>query len=561
MSVRFIVVCSVLLTASLFAQGGVQKRESHAHNRADSLFSVNEYKGHLDFLAHDLLEGRATGDRGAALAAAYIAAQFRILGLKPFSSEEGYLQTLRLTGFKTDYDSLHFSLVGRDGPCLVEPLTELCVNGECQTDMVMLDDELWFVGYGIEAQEYNWDDFKGLDVAGKVLVVLVNDPEHQSTGFGTESLSYYGRWAYKLEMARRRKAKGVILIHHEREATYNWSVVRNSWSVERLLFRETGDQALTMQAWLSHTALNRALTSSGLDYLALKKMADSRKFRPMKLPLQLKTTFRQEVRQAECSNVVGIIPGVDPQLKNEAVVYTGHYDHFGIGLPDETGDRIYNGALDNASGTAALICLARAFAMSPVRPKRTVIFLPTTGEELGLLGSTWFVTHSPWPLNQIAMVINKDCMNHLGRRDSVAAFPVEYSSALKEVRDIADARGLKLLTQSHDPWGGAFRSDHFPFAARGVPAISLGMSGAYLDRSEEEIKKVQKAIGYTYHQPSDEVHKAWVYDGVLQELELLYALGRHWADGAVKPSLNIERDNPYWATRIWYGLLPGGAEK
>ena len=185
------------------------------------------------------------------------------------------------------------------------------------------------------------------------------------------------------------------------------------------------------------------------------------------------------------------------------------------------------------------------------------MIMPVTGEELGLLGSTWFVEHAPLKLNDIAVVINKDCMNHFGCRDSFSAFPVEYSDALQAVEKIGDSRGLKLIVRSTDSSGGSFRSDHFPFAARGVPAISLGMSGAFTRRSTEEVDRVRQQIGATYHQPNDEIHPAWVYDGVVQELDLLYALGRYWADGAEKPSMKVDRNNPFWATQVWYGLRPG----
>lgn len=533
-----------------------QATENTALNaaKADGGFSENEFRGHFEFLAHDLLEGRATGDRGAALAASYLAAQFKALGLQPFSPSHGYLQPVGLRGFRTDYSQLAYSLIGQDGEYKLEALREFCVSSEQSLDTVQVDDELLFVGYAIQAPEYKWDDFKGVDVAGKILVALVNDPDLQRTRFGSESMTYYGRWSYKLESARRRKAKGMILIHHDREATYNWSVVRNSWAGERLLFADSKESPLLLQSWISHEALDRALKTSGLDYEGLKKKADSRRFKPMKLPLRLRASFRQTVRRADCHNVIGLIPGTDPQLKDEAVIYTAHFDHFGIGLPDERGDRIYNGAMDNASGTAALVCLARAFASAAVKPKRTVIIMPVTGEELGLLGSTWFVEHAPMDLKRIAMVINKDCMNLYGRCDSFSAFPVEFSNAVTEVAAIGLAKGLTLQTRTADPWGGSYRSDHFPFAARGVPAMSVGMSGKHLDRSEAEVEKIREQIGFTYHQPSDQIHPAWVYDGVLQELDLLYSLGRYWADGAPKPVLSIDRDSPFWSTRVWYGL-------
>ncbi len=551
---RFCLLFSSWVLVSLFVWGKTDFRPLLGTDSVDGSFSEHEYLGHLEFLAHDLLEGRATGDRGAALAAAYISTQFKVLGLLPYSRENGYLQPVRLKGFKTDYETSVMAFDGRDGRKELTPLQEYCINSETDLKEIVCQDGLLFVGYGIEAPEYKWDDFKGVDVAGKVLVVLVNDPDYERTHFADKSMSYYGRWVYKLEMARRKRAKGIILLHHEREATYNWAVVRNSWSVERMLADDQKEQPLLFQAWVNHAALDRALDGTGLNYALLKKKADNRRFRPMELPLRLHVEFRQMYRQAECHNVIGVIPGTDERLQDEAVIYTAHFDHFGIGLPDKTGDRIYNGAMDNASGTAALLCLARAFMQHPVKPKRTVMIMPVTGEELGLLGSTWFVEHAPLKLNDIAVVINKDCMNHFGRRDSFSAFPAEYSSILQVVEEIGKSKGLKLITRSVDPWGGSFRSDHFPFAARGIPAISLGMAGGFENRSEDDVRRTMEQVGSTYHQPNDEIHSAWVYDGVIQELDLLYSLGRHWADGGVKPMMRVDKSNPFWATQVWYGL-------
>ena len=328
-------------------------------------------------------------------------------------------------------------LGGPDGNTEIEPLEAICLSGERNEPSVGIEEsELLFVGYGIEAPEYTWDDFKGTNVAGRILVCLVNDPDEKRCGFGSPSMTYYGRWAYKLEMARRKGARGIILIHHDLEATYGWSVVRNSWSGERVHFTDSKDQPLTVQGWISHEALNRALAGTRQNYALLKKKAESRRFKPFLLPLRLTARFRQTVRTADCTNTIAMIPGTDPELRDEVVLYTAHADHLGVGLPDKRGDTIYNGASDNASGTAALLCLARAFRQSPVKPRRTVIFMPVTGEELGLLGSTWFVTHPPFPLKQIAVVINKDCMNHFGRRNKFSAFPVEYTSASEAVKQI-----------------------------------------------------------------------------------------------------------------------------
>ena len=516
-------------------------------------FEEKEYKAHLGFLASDLLEGRATGSRGTRIAAAYISACFRSLGLKPGGDNDGFLQSIDFDGFNSHEERMSVSLTNTGGTLPVRPIEEICMVSERpDLNRIVLDEDLWFVGYGIQAPEYDWDDFKNFQVRDRTIVVLVNDPDPKETGFADESLTYYGRWTYKIEMARRRGARALIMIHTDREATYGWNVVQTSWTGERIAFREPQAHRLTAIAWLRHTALDRSLEKTGLNYEKLKSMAERRDFRPISLKTRWQTDFTQTHREMHCANVIGILPGTDLELKDEAVLFTAHYDHLGMGLPDKNGDTIYNGALDNASGTAAVLCLARAFAESTPKPARTLVFMPVTGEELGLYGSTWYARHPLIPLDRTAIVINKDCMNHFGRRTQFSAFPVEYSTALETVKAIGAKMGLKLATHSVDRGGGAFRSDHFPFAARGVTALSVGMRGDYPDISKTDLEEIRKRIGPTYHRPNDEIHPLWRYDGVMQEMALLYALGRHWADGAPRPVMKVKEKGPFAATMRWY---------
>ncbi|HDP95985.1 MAG TPA: M28 family peptidase [Candidatus Aminicenantes bacterium] len=536
----------ILLTLCLAAPAYTAARDRN--------FSENEYRAHLEFLSSDLLEGRATGSRGARVAAAYLAARFQSLGLTPGGDRGTFFQSITFDGYDSNEKEMRVELINSAGSHAIEPVSEICmVSEQSETSVMKLAGKLWFVGYGITAPEYDWDDFKTFDPKGRIIVCLVNDPDPE-TGFADESMTYYGRWTYKIEMARRRGARALIMVHTDPEATYGWNVVQTSWTGERIAFHESRSHNLDAVAWIRHTALNRALQPLNLDYDKLKSMAGSRDFQPFPLKTDIKAEFAQVHRTFECANVIGILPGRDPELKHEAVIFTAHYDHLGRGMVDDTGDDIYNGALDNASGTAAVLCLARAFARAPVAPRRTLVFMPVTGEELGLPGSTWYARHPVMPLDRTAVVINKDCMNHFGRRKEFSAFPTEYSSALEAVRRIGKGLELELKTHSVDRGGGAFRSDHFPFAARGVSALSVGMRGDFTDLTADEVKAVRQKIGPTYHRPCDEVHPLWRYDGVLQELELLYRLGRHWADGAPKPRLETERENPFTATRRWYGI-------
>jgi Zn-dependent M28 family amino/carboxypeptidase len=508
-------------------------------------FSAGEYSAHLKFLANDLCEGRAVGTRGGELAAAYIAAQFEAAGLEPISAEEGYYQRVPLKGAKTRQESVRFSLSAGERSVAFTPVEEVVANSELDWDTVEVEGELLFVGYGVEAPELDWDDYKGVEAAGKILVMLVNDPDFELTGFGGESLTYYGRWTYKEEIARAKGARGLILIHTDETAGYGFEVIRSSWTGERIDYQDADAQPLEINAWLSREAADRALALVETSYDELKASADRREFRPRPLALRLEAGLGQDRRKTTSPNVLGLLRG--SSKADEVVIITGHYDHLGIGLPDADGDTIYNGAMDNASGTSALICLARAFARSSQPPQRSVLFFANTGEESGLLGSTWYAKHPLFPLDKTTVVLNKDVCETLGAKTAFKAFPAEYSNAVETLERIGAELDLAYEEAGVDRTGLAFRSDHFPFAARGIVAMSVGLAGDYRDLTEERVKEIKAEIGGTYHQASDEVHPLWNTDGALQELELLYRIGRHFADGAPAPTMNA--DHPYVSTR------------
>lgn len=518
-------------------------------------FNELEYRAHLKFLSSDLLEGRATGTKGDQVTQAYIAAQFQSLGLKPIDKKSGYFQTIFFHGFDTIEKTLKVIFTNKKETLEISSPSEIGMVSELpKKEIINAAGDLLFAGYFIKAPEYKWDDLKNTNFENKIIVVLVNDPDFKKTGFGSESMTYYGRWIYKLEMARKQKVKGIFLIHHKREATYEWHVVETINRGESLKFKGKSSNPLTFSSWISHQTINRILKGKGLDYEKLKQLAEKRTFKPFSLKTKVEVHFKQRYRTVKSANVIGTIPGCDPILKKETVIYTAHFDHLGVGKADQTGDTIYNGAWDNASGTAAVICLARAFSQNPTPPKRTMVFLAVTAEELGLLGSYYYVTNPIFPLKNSVLVINKDCMNHYGKRSGFSAFPVEYSTALEDVKKIGEKLGLKLFKRTKDTGGSAFRSDHFPFASRGITALSIYLKGENLSISKEEEDKIKKEIGSTYHRPNDEIHPLWRYDGVIQEIQLLYQLGRHWADGASKPILKMTRDNPYLSTMRWYNI-------
>jgi len=503
-------------------------------------FKEHEFRAHLKFLASDLCEGRAPGTRGGNLAALYIASQFEAAGLRPISEKSGYFQPVPMQGNLTDQDTVTVTFSAKGKTVTMAAYDDAVFGSEAARKHIRVEDDVLFVGYGIEAPEYGWNDYKDVDVRGKVLVMLVNDPDFKKTGFGSESLTYYGRWTYKQEIARIKGARGLILIHTNRTATYGFNVVQTSWAVERVCLEGEIRNPLSICGWISRPAMDRALALVDLDYDTLEKRAGDRAFTPFSLGLRLKTDLVQTFRKFSSPNVIGRLPGTS--LAEEAVVYMGHHDHLGVGRPIK-GDAIYNGAVDNASGIAALICLARAFTTATERPKRTVIFLATTGEEKGLLGSEYYAAHPVVPLDKTVIALNKDCCNFYGRRDGFGAYPIRYTDAVEVFRKLGEGLGLKLHVSGVDRGGGVFRMDSFPLCARGVVALSIGLRGKFLTLSKEKVNEYRRKIGRWYHQPNDEIYPFWRYDGILQELEVLHHIGRHYAFGASPPKPGPE--NPY----------------
>lgn len=504
-----------------------------AAGNATPRFSEAAYRAHLGFLASDLCEGRAPGTRGGDLAALYIAGRFQAAGLRPISPETGYYQPVPMMGNRTHQDTVQAALRAGDHTFPLEAVTDIVLGSELPREEVALDEDLWFVGYGVQAPEYDWNDYRDFDPAGKVLVMLVNDPDFSATGFGSESLTYYGRWTYKEEIARIMGAKGVIMVHTPETATYGWEVVQSSWTVERVQLHAEIRNPSLIQGWIARPALDKALSPLQLDFDKLKVRADSREFRPFPLGLTLTARFRQSFRTFTSPNVIGLLPGTD--LAAEAVMYMAHYDHLGVGREID-GDAIYNGAVDNASGTAAVICLAEAFAAAPP-PRRTMVFMATTGEETGLLGSEYYAEHPVVPLDKTAIILNKDCCNFYGRRDGFGLFPAQYTDAVDTFRSLGEQMGLELHVGGVDRGGGAFRVDNFPFCARGVVGLSVGLGGQNLTLSAEEEKALRQRVGRWYHQPNDEIYPFFRYDGVLQEMRILTFIGRHYAAGAPSPRL------------------------
>jgi len=500
-------------------------------------FDEQYYKANFKFLADDLLEGRRPGTRGGNLAALYIARQFESIGLKPISDEQEYFQMVPAVGFSTDYKSVQFTIHANGKKETLDPYNEVILLSQEPTESIKIKGDLVFAGYGIEAPEYDWNDFKDQNVSGKILVFLCNDPDYKKTGFGSESWTYYGMFTYKEEMAILKGAKGIIYLHNNEMAALPFSAFQHAMAPEWSYSEYRTKNPLALYAWVAQPAFERVLSMVGLNFNVLKEQADRKDFHPMPLKLNVDVSFKQNHRHYKSPNVIGILPG--KEKGDECILCMAHYDHLGIGEPIQ-GDSIYNGARDNASGTAGLISLAREFCAHPV--KRSVVFLATTGEENMFLGSEYYSMNPVVPLKKTIIVFNMDIMSFYGRQEMFSLYPIECSDAVPRVKSLGQELGLKLKPDGIDTTARYFRYDHLPFNSRDVVALTVGLGGKYLATSENQVAEIRKKIRSSYHQPNDEVYSCFRYDGVMQELEVLYHVGRYYAEHDERP--NLKPDNP-----------------
>ncbi len=488
---------------------------------------------HLKYLADDLLEGRAPATRGGELAARYIAAQFEALGLAPGAADGSYYQPVTLVGL-TPHPTMRWGVAQKQRS--IRYLDDFVAWSERPIASESTKADVVFVGYGIRAPEWKWDDYKDVDVRGKLLLMLVNDPGIQdSTIFQGRTLTYYGRWTYKLEEAGRRGALGAILVHTTESATYPWDVVRGSWSVEQFMLDGSRGSGLECAGWVTQQAARSILRDAGLDLDSLVRSAGRRNFRPVRTGIQADIAITSAVRRVPSANVIGRLSGTDPALKSQVVLVTAHYDHKGIG-PAVNGDSIYNGAEDNASGVAAMLGLAQALVADPAPRNRSVFFIATTAEESGLLGSQAYVENPLVPLVGTAAVVNVDVANVRGATRDIAALGGERSTLGMLFKDAATRESLSATGDPDPTRGSFFRSDHFPFARAGVPAISIESGIDFVGRPAgwgEEQSRIYNEE--RYHRPSDEYRSDFRYDGMVQQVRVMLWLVRAVANDSGLP--------------------------
>jgi len=500
-----------------------------AVQQAQQVITPELLRAHTAFLADDLLEGRAPATRGGELAAKYIAAQFERLGLRPISEDGSYFQNVPMLGKKVE-PTADLAVRGGGQELTFKFFDDFVPGSDLEQERVRVEGDLVFVGYGIVAPEFNWDDFKGVDVKGKVLLMLVNDPPataEEPELFGGRALTYYGRWTYKYESAARQGAAGAILIHTTPSAGYPFKVVQSSWTGERFSLppKPGGDPPLGLGAWVSQEAAEKILELAGQTLPALQEAAAKRSFRPAPLGVKVSTEMTQHLRHIESPNVIGWLRGSDPQLAEQYVVYTAHYDHLGVGK-EVNGDSIYNGAADNAVGVAALLALAEAFARQPAPPARSVVFIGIAAEEYGLLGSEHYAQNPVFPPAATAANINMDGLNTIGPTRDITLIGYGKSDLDELVEATAREHGMVTRPDNFPEQGYFYRSDQFNFAKVGIPAVYLDNGLDVIGQPEGWGKeKADEYVARDYHQPSDQIKPDWDWRGAKQQTELLFDIG------------------------------------
>jgi len=529
----FTFFCLLLLTACSQKKQAVQQEEGVASFNADSL------KKDIAVLASDSFMGRKPFTEGETKTIDYLQKQFASIGLEP-GNGNSYVQAVPMVNIQATAapEMLvksakgNFTLKAYDDYIMWTDKTDSVIN--------LNNNELVFAGYGVVAPEYNWNDYEGLDVKGKVVMVMVNDPGFWSgdtTLFKGKTMTYYGRWTYKFEEAARQGAKGCLIVHNTKAASYPFSVQQKSFNTSRLQLDNRGKNIKNCDAigWVTETTANRLFKEAGFDSTLLVK-ANKRGFKAVPLNLQLTTSMKVKATYDKSYNVIGKITG--SKRPDEVVVYTAHWDHLGIGRPDASGDSIYNGALDNATGTAGLLELARAFKSLKNKPERTIVILCVTAEEQGLLGSKYYAENPVYPANKTAANINMDGLNRFGKTKDIIVIGEGQSDLEDYLKEEVEKKGGYISFDTHPEAGSYYRSDHFNFAKVGIPALYTGSGIDVIGKGKEYGQKIEDDYtAHNYHQPSDNYNAAtWTMEGAISDLQLLFLVGKRIASEGKWPA-------------------------
>ena len=509
-----------------------------AEKEAAAQITPELLRSHVRFLADDLLEGRGPATRGDRLAQLYIAAQLEGLGLLPGAPDGTWYQPFDIVGMTSRSPETLTARKGGQTVDLTYHQDFIAFSGVHQPRSALDNAEIVFVGYGIVAPEYGWDDYKGMDLEGKVLLMMNNDPEDDPSLFAGKTRLYYGRWDYKYDQAAQSGAAGAIVIHTVPSAGYGWQVVQTSWTGEQFALPHGGGPQLQVKAWVTEDSARRLATLGGQDLDRLRAAAQKKDFRPVPLGATVSLDLQNEVSKKQTANVIGRLPGRDPALSKEAVIFTAHHDHLGLRTDAKPGeDAIYNGALDNASGIASFLAIAKAIASLSEAPRRSVIFAAVAAEEQGLLGAKYLAAHPPVPAGRLAANVNMDGMNIIGRTLDLTMIGLGKSDLDHWIHGIAALQGRKVVPDQFPDKGFFYRSDQFALAQIGVPAAYFdagtdvrGQPAGWGKAQQEEWEAKH------YHQPSDELRPEWNFEGAVEDAQLYLYLGLKVANETALPA-------------------------
>jgi len=494
---------------------------------------------HIKVLASDEFEGRSPGTKGEELSVKYITDQFKEIGLKPGNPDGTYTQEVPLAGIKSE-PRMSF-VVGDKTMDLKYSDDFVASSARLQPEIKIEKSDVVFVGYGVVAPEYGWDDYKNVDVRGKTLLMLIGDPpvpdpkdpsKLDDKMFKGKAMTYYGRWTYKYEIAAQKGAAAAIIIHETEPAAYPWQVVRSSWGKENFELDNPNKnmEAVSARSWITLDVAKELLADCGQNFDALKKSAITKDFRPAVLSAKPNIAIKQQIRSFKSHNVIAKLEGSDPKLNGEYVIYTAHWDHLGR-HPELQGDQIFNGAIDNASGVASVIELADAFMKLNPSPKRSVLFMATTAEEAGLLGAKFYAEHPLYPLQKTLADINLDSMNVWGKARDIEDLSLGFSTVDDLLADAAKGQGRSAIPDSRPDKGKIYRADNFEFSKAGLPSLYIGKGEHLLSRAETAPLRSDEFDSTDYHQVTDEVHPDWDLSGAVQDTQLLFEVGYEVANG------------------------------
>lgn len=541
----FLALCCFLILLQFSPEGPVRAQEGPSESLqaiARAKITESSLRADIRFLADDLLEGRGPGTRGDLLAQQYIVSQFALMGLKPAAPGGGWIQPVPMVGITTRPPATIDFRSGDRTLTLKHHDDFIVTCGQAKPEAVISGKEIVFVGYGIQAPEFDWDDFRDIDVRDRILLVMNNDPADDPAAFGGRARLWYGRWDYKFSKAAELGAAGMFIIHTTPSAGYPFQVIQTSWTGEQMMLEDRDARHLPLEGWLSDEAAKKVVALSGHDLDALRKSAESRDFRPVSLGTTTSLEMQCLVAKRSSGNVLGLLPGSDPELAREWVIFCAHHDHLGMTVKrDASHDNIYNGALDNASGMGAMLTIARAITSLPEseRPKRSILFAAVAAEEQGLLGSEYLALNPPVPPGYLAAIFNIDGVNFLGPTRDVVAIGKGKSDLDNVLLDIARWQGRVVVGDQFPDRGYYYRSDQFSLAKVGVPGVYLGTGVHVIGKPDgwaaEQIRNWTDTI---YHQTSDEYSEDWNLEGAVEDMQLLFYSGLRTANQPALPAWN-----------------------